>query len=338
MKKVLVLGGSGFVGAHVCEKLVRAGWYVTVPTRRWNNARNVLPLPLVTVLEAEVHDDVQLDRLVAGQDAVVNLVAILHGSPAAFDAAHVALAQKIGKACKRAGVKQVVHISALGVDDEQPQNAPSHYLRSKGLGEIALRQAGSGAFDLTILRPSVIFGAEDQFLNVFARIQALFWVVPLAGADAKFQPVWVQDVASAVVQCLQRGPSSSLATPRVLELCGTEVFTLKQLMLLAGQLRGVREGRGTPVIGIPHWAGWLQALLMECAPGQPMMSRDNLNSMRKDNVGSGRWPGLASLGISPAGLRSVAQGYLGSKQGGLLGIRKRDRHPERGEPASMHQP
>lgn len=310
MKKVLVLGGAGFVGAHVCEKLVRAGWHITVPTRRWNNARNVLPLPLVTVLEADVNDAVQLDRLVAGQDAVVNLIAILHGSPAAFDRIHVSLAQKIGQACKRAGVQQVVHISALGVDDQHPQSAPSHYLRSKGLGEAALRQAGGGAFDLTVLRPSVIFGAEDQFLNVFARIQALFPLVPLAGADTKFQPVWVQDVASAVVRCLQRGPSSNLATPRVLELCGTEVFTLKQLMQLAGQLRGVREGRGRPVIGLPHWAGWLQALLMECAPGQPLMSRDNLNSMKVDNVATGQWPGLLALGIQPAGLRPVAADYL----------------------------
>jgi uncharacterized protein YbjT (DUF2867 family) len=308
-KNVLVLGGSGFVGAHVCEKLVRQGWHVTVPTRRLSNARNIQPLPTVTLLELDVHDEVALTKAVAGHTAVVNLIAILHGSAAAFDRVHVTLPQKIARACIAAGVRQLVHVSALGVNSQQPDAAPSHYLRSKGRGEAALRKAaGEGAyaaFNLTILRPSVIFGAEDQFLNLFAKLQALFPVMPLAGAHARFQPVWVQDVALAVVRSLERGVASN-GVPRVVEVCGPEVFTLKQLV----QIAGASAGHYRPVIALPFWMGRIQAAVMEWLPGQPLMSRDNLDSMRIDNVATGELPGLQSLDISPAALVPIAKNYL----------------------------
>jgi NADH dehydrogenase len=330
MKKIMVMGGTGFVGAHVCEKLVREGWRVTVPTRRRANARHLLHLPLLTVLECNVHDEAALTAALAGHDAVINLVAILHGSQAAFDKVHVALPQKLARACRAAGVRQVVHLSALGADALQPQLAPSMYLRSKSQGEAALMQAAaSGAlapFALTILRPSVIFGAEDKFMNLFAGLQKVAPFVPLAGADAQFQPVWVEDVARAVVCCLTRRPGLPAdQTPQVLELCGPEVFSLKQLVQLAGQLSGVREGRGRPVFGLPGWLGQLQAMLMALAPGEPLMSRDNLDSMRRPNVASGKLPGLADLGLTPAALRPVVQAYLTQNQPGqgLLGLRER---------------
>ena len=330
MKKIMVLGGTGFVGAHVCEKLVREGWRVTVPTRRRANAQHLLHLPLLTVLALDVHDEAALTAALAGHEAVVNLVAILHGSQAAFDKVHVALPQKLARACRIARVLQVVHLSALGADALRPQVAPSMYLRSKGHGEAALMQAAaSGAlapFALAILRPSVIFGAEDKLLNLFAALQKIAPFVPLAGADAQFQPVWVEDVARAVVCCLAR-PLGMPAeqTPQVLELCGPEVFSLKQLVQLAGQLSGVRGGRGRPVFGLPNWLAHLQAALMALAPGEPLMSRDNLDSMRRPNVASGKLPGLAALGITPAALRPVAQAYLTQNQPGqgLLGLRQR---------------
>ena len=163
MKKVLLLGGTGFVGTRVCEKLVRQGWQVSVATRTPANARHLLPQ--VTVLEMDVHDEASLTRALTGQDAAVNLVAILHGTQAAFERVHVALPQKLARACIAAGIRQLVHVSAIGADARLPQSAPSMYLRSKGQGEAALlRAAGSGAqtaFGLTILRPSVIFVAED---------------------------------------------------------------------------------------------------------------------------------------------------------------------------------
>ena len=319
MKKIFVLGGTGFVGAHVCEKLVSDGWAVTVPTRRRANADHLKLLPGLTVLELDVHNEAALNQAVAGQDALVNLVAILHGTQAEFERTHVALPRKIAKACLANGVKRMVHLSALGTDALQPQTLPSMYLRSKGEGEAVLIQAATGAgadvgqagFDLSILRPSVIFGAEDKFLNVFAKLQKIFLVLPLAGADAQFQPVWVQDVATAVVRCLDG--ASPDASPRTIELVGPEVFTLKQLVQLSGQLAGLGGGFGRLVFGLPDWAARLQAKLMGLAPGEPVMSSDNLDSMKVPNVASGKLPGLASLGITASALQPIAQDYLQSR-------------------------
>lgn len=330
MNKVLVLGGTGFIGSHVCEKLVRQGWHVTVPTRRRSNARHLLHLPLLTVLELDVHDEVALAQAARGHDAVINLVAILHGTQRAFEHVHVALPQKLARACRHAGVHQLVHVSALGADGLQPQVAPSRYLRTKGQGEAILAQASDqgAVFNLTLLRPSVVFGAGDSFLNVFARLQKVFPLMPLAGAQAKFQPVWVEDLAAAVVRCLQPGCATPAPRPpHVLEICGPEVFTLRELVELAGQLSGVRGGRGRPVLALPLWLGRLQAAMMSLLPGEPLMSQDNLDSMQLPNVASGRLPGLASLGIRPAALRPIAQDYLGRHQAGrgLLGIRTRAR-------------
>ena len=321
----------------MCEKLVREGWHVTVPTRRRANASHLLPLPLVTVLELNIHDEAALTRAVAGHNAVVNLVAILHGSPQDFKKAHVSLPQKLARACIAGGVTQLVHVSALGADALQPESAPSHYLRSKGQGEAILMQAAMGAgadaaaqagFDLSILRPSVIFGADDKFINLFAKLQKVFPVMPLAGANARFQPVWVEDVAQAVVRSLKPVRiESPVNAPRVLELCGPDVFTLKELVQLAARLSGVRGGRGRPVIALPYALGWMQALLMELAPGQPLMSRDNLASMKIDNVATGKVPGLLSMGIKPAHLAPIAREYLTHSQPGygLPGIRRRAR-------------
>ena len=302
ISRVLILGGSGFVGRHVCEHLARMGVHMTVPTRRAVNAATVQSLPRLTVVEANIHDPAQLQQLMQGHDAVVNLVAILHGSAAAFQHAHVQLARTIARACSHAGVRRLVHISALGAASD----GPSLYQRSKAGGESVLHSAG---LDLTVLRPSVIFGSEDKFMNVFAQLQAVFPVMPLAGADTRFQPVWVGDVAQAVVHCLQ----DFHTVDQTYELCGPEVFTLAQLVQSAGRWAGVNHGQGRPVFGIPYALGWLQAALMELAPGQPLMSRDNLRSMQVDNVATPQQPGLSALGIQPASLAGVAPGYLGAK-------------------------
>jgi NADH dehydrogenase len=319
MKKIFVLGATGFVGTHVCEKLARQGWAITVVTRRRMNAQAIQHLPRLTVLELNVHDEVALAGALAGHDAVVNLVAILHGTQAEFERVHVALPKKLAHACVKTGVKQLVHVSALGADALQPELAPSMYLRTKGEGEAVLIQAATGAgadlaahdgFDLSILRPSVIFGEQDKFLNLFASLQRILPVLPLAGAHVRFQPVWVEDVASAVVRCLD-GVANSLSSPRIIEAFGPKVFTLKQLAQLSAQLSGIADGYGRPVISLPDWAGRLQATLMGLAPGAPMMSTDNLDSMKVDNVASFKHSGLEVLGITPAALVPIAQGYLG---------------------------
>lgn len=305
-KNILVLGGTGFVGRHVCEKLQREGWAVTVPTRRSRNAQSVQHLPGLTVLEANAHDEAALARLLPGHDAVVNLIAILHGTEAAFEHVHVELPKKLARACVATGVTRLVHVSALGVS----QSSPARYQRSKARGEAALRAA---ALELTVLRPSVIFGAGDRFLNLFAQLQSIFPVVPLAGAHARFQPVWVEDVAQAVVTSLKQNNSIG----QTYECAGPDVLTLADLVRIAGRYGSSQR----PILPLPLALGKLQAMVMELAPGEPLMSRDNLAAMSVDNVASGQWPDLTALGIHPASVHTVAPTYLGT-QGGRSSLLK----------------
>ena len=304
VNNILILGGSGFVGRSVCDKLVErsggAGGQIVVPSRRPARAKHVQLLPTVRVVQADVHSTADLQRLVRGSDAVINLVAVLHGSEAEFKRVHVDLPQKLAEACRAAGVRRVVHVSALGVGD----NGPSRYLRSKAAGEAALKAAN---LDLTILRPSVIFGEHDQFTNLFATLQAVAPFVPLACAQARFQTVWVQDVAAAIVRCLD-APASIGQT---FECAGPEVLTLKQIVEQVGRWSGHERS----VFGLPDAAARAQALLMEMAPGTPLMSRDNLDSMRVPNVASGQLPGLAALGITASPMVSVVPGYLSAGRG-----------------------
>ena len=284
-QKILVLGGSGFVGRHVCEALSRQGHRITVPTRRLP-ARSVQMFPGVEVVYADVHDPAQLASLVRGHDAVVNLVAILHGSETAFDHVHVQLMRHLVAACNKEGVHRLVHISALGADER----AASMYQRSKARGEKVLHAAVQTAnLELTVLRPSVIFGVDDKFINVFAKLQAVFPFMPLAGAGARFQPVWVQDVARAVMNCL----SHRKTVGETFELCGPEIFTLQQLVEIAGRW----SGHPRFVLPLPASIAYLQALMMEFLPGPTLMSRDNLASMQTDNVSSKGAQGLSALGI-----------------------------------------
>jgi uncharacterized protein YbjT (DUF2867 family) len=300
MNKFLVLGGTGFVGRALCERLFERdpSGSIVVPTRRAQHGNAVRPLPTAQPVTADVNDDVQLARLLAGRDAVINLVAILHGSRADFERVHIELPRRLAKACADAGVRRLVHVSALGVGP----GAPSNYLRSKTDGEAILKAAGLA---LTLLRPSVIFGAEDEFLNLFARLQALFPVLPLAGGDTRFQPVWVDDVARAIVNAIDRDDSIG----QTYECAGPNVYTLSELVHLAG----LWSGHDRPQLRLPAALGRAQALLMELGPGKPLMSRDNLDSMRVPNVATATVPGLQALGIVPTALEALAPAYLGAQ-------------------------
>ena len=265
MKKILIFGGTGFVGTQVCEKLNQSSCRVTVATRRSEHARHLQLLPLVDVIEIDLNDSAALAALVAGHDAVVNLIAILHGSEEAFQKVHVQWPLNLIRACKAADVRRMVHISALGASVD----SASKYQRSKARGEAAL--LGSG-LDVTVLRPSVIFGAGDSFLNTFANLQQVFPVIPLAGS---------------------------------------------------GYI-GINQGKGRPVIGLPDALARIQAFFMELAPGNPVLSRDNLDAMKTDNVATGKLPGLQALGITPAALAAIAPTYLGARglRSGLMAKRK----------------
>lgn len=304
MRRVLVLGGSGFVGRSVCERLVRdsgsGGLRITVPTRRLQQTRSVQFLPMIEPVECDVHDDAQLETVLRGQDAVVNLVGILHGSAAAFERVHVELPRRLAQGCSNAGVARLVHLSALGVSAD----APSAYLRSKWQGEAAVRNPVPSA---SVLRPSVMFGEHDRFLNLFATLQFFLPVVPLGGADARFQPVWVVDVAEAIVRCLWH----TAAAGGTFECAGPSEYTLAQLVRLAGEV----SGHPRPVLALPESMAMLQARMLEWLPGEPLMSRDNVLSMRVPNVASGSVAGLEALGILPRALEAVAPNYLAPNKG-----------------------
>lgn len=291
-RQVLVLGGSGFVGRAFAARCAAHGmqWHLRVATRRLAHGAVLRSLPGLDLIEADVHDPGALARLLDGVDAVVNLVAILHGRAGEFERVHVELPRTIARACRAAGVERLIHVSALGVG---PQ-APSLYLRSKTAGELALRESGLAP---TVLRPSVVFGDEDRFLNLFAELQALSPVVPLPCASALLQPVWVRDLAQALLCCVERPETAG----QVYEVAGPEVFTLRELVRLAGR----RAGHARPVIGLPAMLGELQAWVLEHLPGGPLMSRDNLRSMRVPNVATGALPGLADLGITAASIAAA---------------------------------
>lgn len=306
-QNILVLGGSGFVGGHVVSALVADGRQVTVPTRRAVSAKRLLLLPTVDVIQADLADDKTLRDLMRRKTAVINLVGILHGDEKAFTTAHAELPRRVVAACRATGVSRLIQMSAIGAASD----APSLYLRSKAAGEAVVDAAAvptgsTPPLAVTIFRPSVVFGPDDRFLNLFATMQRWLPVVPLAGATARFQPVSVHDVARAFVAAIDDDESFG----RTYELAGPHVYTLADLVRFAGAHRPGGRGRPRPIVSLPTGLARLQAAFLELAPGPTLMSRDNLKSMQKPNVAAGTLPGLVDLGIVPTPLDAEAPAYL----------------------------
>ena len=299
MKNILLIGGTGFLGSAIAGELARRSVVsgttinLTLPTRRRERAKHLLVLPTASVMEADVHDPATLTKLMRGQDAVISLVGILRGD---FLRAHAELPAKIAAAANANGVRRLVHVSAL----KASADAPSDYLRSKAAGEAALKAA---ALDLTIVRPSVIFGRGDSFLTLFAQLAAIAPFFPLACADARFQPVWVGDVAATVADSLTNAESIG----KTYDLGGPRVYALRELVAYAARM----SGHPRAVIGLPHLLAWLQAWAMEFIPNGPM-TRDNLRSMQIDSVcdESGTPGGALPFGREPTSLEAVAPTYL----------------------------
>lgn len=289
MKKALLIGGTGFLGGAIARRLAKADFSLTLPTRRRERSKHLTMLPTTEVVEVDVHDEATLARLMAGQDVVISLVGILKGN---FQRNHVELPGKIARAAATTGVPRLLHISALAATPD----APSEYLRSKAAGEAALRAAYPEA---TVFQPSVIFGRGDAFLTLFAGLQKLAPVVPLACPTARFQPVWVEDVVAAVVASLDQPESRGQTYP----LCGPRAYTLRELVAYAGKV----SGHPRPILGLPLALSYLQAFLMEFVPNGPM-TRDNVRSMQIPSV----CPAGCTLpfGLTATPLEAVAPGYL----------------------------
>ena len=291
---ILVLGGSGFVGRHLVDRLVASGCSVVVPTRRFDKARYLQVLPTVDVVAADVRRADVLRRLVERSAAVVNLVGILNESrEATFQQAHVDFARAVTAACGAAGVRRLVHMSALNADPA----GPSKYLRSKGDAEAIVTSSG---LDWTIFRPSVIFGREDRFLNLFATLLRYVPVVALANPGARFQPVYVGDVA----HCFSEALTKRTTIGRIYPLCGPTVYTLRDLVRYVGAV----TGKSRPIIGLGATLATIQASVLEHLPGR-LLTRDNLASMRIDSVCDGE--SAAAFGIVPQALETVVPSYLG---------------------------
>lgn len=301
IKYVGVFGGSGFVGTALVNKLNDADYRVKVFTRRREQAKHLILLPYVEVIECDVLDDVQLGVAISGCDAVINLIGILHeGTRASFDTLHAELPRRIAQICRNEGVRRLLHMSAL----QASPDAPSRYLRSKAEGERhVLAQTAepelADALQVTVFRPSVIFGRGDSFLNMFARLAKFMPVIMLARPQAKFQPIWVDDVAKAFLRSLENPD----AYGQSYELCGPRIYTLRELVQYVQDILGVKR----PIIGLnDDFSRWLAAV-MEHLPGK-LITRDNLLSMQVDNVCDKGFPSV--FRFQPAPMESVVPDYL----------------------------
>jgi NADH dehydrogenase len=298
MRKICVLGGTGFVGRHLVAALVQRGWQVTVLTRNLNRCNPLLILPTVKLVAANIYDQTELNQAVAGHDVVVNLIAILNETGhdgRGFEKVHVELVKKIVIACQTNQIKRLLHVSALN----SGATHSSHYLRTKGEGEAIVHAATD--LHVTSFKPSVIFGADDEFFNRFINLLQLAYVFPLACPQAKFAPVWVNDVVNAMI--------SSIDKPQCFGkryiLCGPKVYTLRQLVEYSAKLAGLSR----LIIPLGNRLSYLQAAVFERVPGKPL-SLDNYKSLQIDSVSSeNHW---SQLSVTPHTVEAIMPQYFQS--------------------------
>ncbi len=296
---VTVFGGSGFVGGQVVRALAKAGHRVRVAVRQPNLAyrmRMLGDVGQIEVVQANVRNPASVARALDGAEACVNLVGVLWESGRQkFQSIHVMAARNVAEAAKRAGVKHLVHVSALGAKAD----SASKYFRTKAEGEAAVRDAFPGA---TIVRPSLVFGVDDKFFNKFAQIAALAPVVPLVGGETRIQPVFVGDVAAVVA----KAAAHPAAVGVTYELGGPTVYTMREIQALVL----TETGRARPLLPLPWPAAALLGALGDLIPLAPPITSDQVEMLKSDNVADGGLPGLAEAGVVPTAVEAVVPTYL----------------------------
>jgi uncharacterized protein YbjT (DUF2867 family) len=295
LNKITILGGAGFLGSSIVIKLDAAGYQVKVLSRRREAAKHLILLPNVQVVTCEISDNRALKEALKGSDAVINLVGILHeSSKNSFEKIHHQLPRRVAQLSEELGIGRLIHMSALQAN----KNAPSSYLKSKAAGEAAVSEF-SKKLDITIFKPSVIFGRGDSFINMFANLVKYLPVIALAKPDAKFQPIWVDDVAQCIVNALE----NTATYGKSYELGGPQVYTLKQLVLKVMDILGKQR----PIVGLNDSLSMAQAFMLELMPIK-LMTRDNIRSMQVDNICASPIPPV--LDVVPTALEVIVPEYL----------------------------
>ncbi len=298
INKVVVIGGAGFVGSSIVTELNDKGYTVKVLTRNRERAKHLILLPNVEVETCDIADNASLKSALSGCDAVINLVGILHERKnVTFDFVHHQLPRRIARICQELGIKRLLHMSALRAS----MQAPSQYLQSKASGELAL-EGFKQSLNVTIFKPSVIFGRDDGFLNLFATMIKYLPIIFLAKPDAKFQPIWVEDVAHIFVNSLENDDTSH----KTYELAGPSVYTMRELVTKVMDLLNKKK----PIIGLSNRLSYLQAWLLEWLPIK-LMTRDNVRSMEVDSVASE--PMAVEIACSLTPLEAIVPSYIINK-------------------------
>jgi uncharacterized protein YbjT (DUF2867 family) len=298
-RRATVVGGSGFIGRYVVERLAERGTIVAVVSRHANEAGFLKPMGdvgQIALIDGDLRDEARLGAVLAGAEAVVTSVGILYErGRQRFEAVHVEGPARLARLAAAAGARRFIHISALSAD---PQS-PSAYARTKAAGEAAVLAAFPAA---TILRPSIVFGPEDDFFNRFAKMACLSPVLPLIGGGAtRFQPVYVGDVAAAVVAALDRPEAQG----KTYQLGGPKAYSFRELL----ELMLAEIGRKRALVTLPYGLASFEALFLEWLP-KPLLTRDQVKLLQRDNLVETGALGLADLGITPTALELVLPTYL----------------------------
>jgi len=310
-QRATVVGGSGFIGRYVVERLAERGTIIAVVSRHAGEAGFLKPMGdvgQIALIDGDLRDEARLGAVLAGAEAVVTSVGILYErGRQRFEAVHVEGPARLARLAAAAGARHFVHISALSAD---PQS-PSAYARTKAAGEAAVLAAFPAA---TILRPSIVFGPEDDFFNRFARMACVSPVLPLIGGGAtRFQPVYVGDVAAAVVAALDRPEAQG----KTYQLGGPKAYSFRELL----ELMLTTIGRKRVLMSLPSGLASTQALFLEWLP-KPPLTRDQIKLLQRDNLVEPKALGFADLGIAPTALELVLPSYLERfRRGGSLNLR-----------------